>query len=243
MSNSLPEKEPPVKLRASTALDVRREQDQAPAAVPAGQLAPSPTPGLASPEQSRQGEEGWPTAPVLTASGLAVLLGAGWLLQRRQRLAHRAPKVVEAEPVVAAAATPAPDPVEQAAAAEPLDAMAAFASQFENEPPALQPQQSFPAPLEHRHHHSRMAVASQKRLIKGLMWVRTVASGAAILAAIAIVVFWAIETTDMRAGDTGLTKPLLVVLLAAWAASWGAGRLANQLHRVFFGRVHPKFDN
>jgi len=34
-----------------------------------------------------------------------------------------------------------------------------------------------------------------------------------------------------------------LVLAVAWAASWGSGWLANQLHRAFFGRVHPKFDN
>lgn len=104
-------------------------------------------------------------------------------------------------------------------------------------------QQSALAPLQRSHRFSHwMRVTNQKRLIKSLMWVRTVMGATAILAAIAVVVFWAIETTDMRAGDTGLTRPLLVLLLAGWALSWGAGALANLLHRAFFGRVHPKFD-
>jgi hypothetical protein len=122
--------------------------------------------------------------------------------------------------------------------------MAQVAAELAEDPVSLQPQQTFPAPLEHGTRHShRIGVPAQRRLIKTLMWVRTVAGGAAILAAIAIVVFWAIETTDLRAGDTGLTRPLLGLLLAGWAASWGAGQLANLLHRSFFGRVHPKFDN
>ncbi len=89
---------------------------------------------------------------------------------------------------------------------------------------------------------SRLGVATQKRLIKSLMWVRTVAGGTAILAAIAVVVFWSIETTDRRAGETGLNMPLLLGALAGWALSWGAGQLANMLHRIFFNRMHPKFD-
>ena len=95
----------------------------------------------------------------------------------------------------------------------------------------------------HHRHTFGLAVAGQKRLIMGLMWVRAVTGAAAILAAIAIVVFWLIETSDRRAGDTGLNLPLVLLLLAGWLASRGAGRLANLLHRVFFGRVHPKFDD
>lgn len=232
MSKPQPEKEAPVTLRASTALSVRREPAPAPGAAPA------------APAQTGAQEDGWLTAPALTAaSGLAVLLGTGWLLQRRQRLGRRAQQLAEPAPAQSVPESPAPPPADPSAAGQASDGMAEFASQFQDEPVALQPQQSFPAPLEHRHRHSHLRLSTQKRLIKGLMWVRTVAGGAAILAAIAIVVFWAIETTDMRAGDTGLTRPLLILLLVAWAASWGAGQLANQLHRAFFGRVHPKFDN
>lgn len=226
MSNPLPENEVPVTLRASTALSVRREQAGSSGNVPAIL-------------QVGHEEDVSLTAPALTVGALAVVFGMGWLFQRRHRLARHEADAAQAEPAtpdtarLAAPDRPAPD-----------DVMAQVAAQFEQQAASLQPQQSFPAPLEHRHRHpSRMGVDSQKRLIKGLMWVRTAAAGAAMVAAIAIVVFWAIETTDLRAGETGLTKPLLLLLLAGWVASWGAGQLANLLHRAFFGRVHPKFDN
>ena len=229
MTTPPPEKEAPVTLRASTVLSMGRDQAQAAGTVPA------------APAQAAAQEDSWLTMPALTAvSALAALLGTGWLLQRRQRLAQGPQR--DAEPAPAQAGAPAPPAAAPVADRPPLDEMAEFAAQFQDEPGPLQPQQSFPAPLEHRKRASHLGVPSQKRLIKGLMWVRTVAGGVAILAAIAIVVFWAIETADIGAGDTGLTKPLLVLLLAAWAASWGAGQLANRLHRAFFGRVHPKFD-
>lgn len=232
---STTENEAPVRLRASKALSVQREQPQSPGAA------------AAAPQRAGHEEDESISLPALGASGLAVLLGAGWLLQRRQRLAHRkdrhsAPASVSAFEFEegGSAAKPLP-PLEPAA---PLDAVAQFRSQFEDQPQALQPQQSFPAPLEHRPKApSVIGVASQKRLIKWLMWMRTIAGGVAVLAAIAIVVFWSIELIDRRAGETGLTRPLLVVLLSGWVAWWGAGQLANQLHRAFFGRVHPKFDN
>lgn len=241
MSNTLPEKETPVTLRASTVLSVRRDPGQASGTVAAAPQTPE--------ANSLAQQDGWLTVPALAACGAAMLLGTGWLLQRRQRLRprHNA-DAVPVEPsmpldgaVPEQAAQPAPA-VEQEAG-QAVDAMAQFAAQFQEEAVVLEPQQSFPAPLEHRHRaESRMGVASQRRLIKSLMWVRTAAGGAAILAAIAIVVFWAIEASDMRSGETGLTSPLLLLLLVGWAASWGAGQLANQLHRTFFGRVHPKFD-
>lgn len=236
MSNSTPDQEAPVTLRASTALSPRREEARAP-----GNES-------AAPVRAGLPEEAAPAAPVLAVGAVAVLLAAGWLLQRRRRLAQRpaqhsavaARESMAIAPPPAAPTTPT-TPAVRTAAAQPVDDAAIFAAQFQDEPVALQPQQFFAAPLQHRHSH--LGVPGQKRLIKGLLWVRTLAGGAAMLAAIAIVVFWAIETTDMRAGDTGLTRPLLMLLLVAWAASWGAGQLANHLHRAFFGRVHPKFDN
>ena len=82
-----------------------------------------------------------------------------------------------------------------------------------------------------------------KRSIKALMWARAMMGGIAIHVAPAIVVFLAIAATDTRADNFGLTTIyLLAVLLVAWASSWGAGRLANNLSLRIFGRPHPKFD-
>ena len=234
MSNSTPDPNAPVSLRASTALSMRQPPGQAPGDAAAASVhAVGP-----EPDESR-------ALPALAGGAVAVLLGAGWLLQRRRRLARQPDVHDEAD--VASVPPPAPAipaVVAAASVAPPVDDEAVFAAQFQDEPVALQPQQSFPAPLEARHHQaSRLSIPGQKRLIKALMWLRTVAGGTAILAAIAIVVFWAIETTDMRAGDTGLTRPLLVLMAAAWFTSWASGHLANALHRAFFGRVHPKFDN
>jgi hypothetical protein len=243
LSNSPPDPNAPVTLRASSALSLRRPPAQAPGDAAAASVhAAGP-----ETEESR-------ALPALAGGAVAVLLGGAWLLQRRRRLAPQpevhdeadgasvSPPAAAIPDAVAPVAMPAV--VAAAAVAPPVDDEAVFAAQFQDEPVALQPQQSFPAPLEARHRsNSRLSIPSQKRLIKALMWLRTVAGGTAILAAIAIVVFWAIETTDMRAGDTGLTRPLLVLLLSAWALSWASGHLANALHRAFFGRVHPKFDN
>jgi hypothetical protein len=248
LSNSLPDHQVSVTLRASTQLSARGEQ------------GPATGSGATPPAHVGHDDDDWLTARTLAVGGLAVLLGTGWLLERRQRLVQRTKRFADAVPAeppqqaetptttvttVPVVVVPA-EPAQQAEmpAGEPVDAMAQVAAQLQEQPAAIPPQQSFPAPLERTHRGSLLiGVASKKRLIKGLMWVRTVAGAAAILAAIAIVVFWSIETTDMRAGDTGLTAPLLVLLLAGWAASWGAGQLANHLHRAFFGRVHPKFDN
>lgn len=78
------------------------------------------------------------------------------------------------------------------------------------------------------------------RLLLGL---RSFAGAAALLSAIAFVVFWAIEFTDVGAGETGLNLPLLVCVLAGWALYWGAGRLANMLHRSIYNRNHPRFSD
>ena len=164
----------------------------------------------------------WFSATTLGMSGVALLAGAGWLVQRRHHRARQVPpEALQADPE---------------SARGPLAALP---------PPASEPQMAVPAAAQQPHHRHTfgLAVAGQKRLIMGLMWVRAVTGAAAILAAIAIVVFWLIETSDRRAGDTGLNLPLVLLLLAGWLASRGAGRLANLLHRVFFGRVHPKFDD
>ncbi|MDB5945174.1 MAG: hypothetical protein JWQ33_200 [Ramlibacter sp.] len=100
------------------------------------------------------------------------------------------------------------------------------------------------APLEPLHRQRsapRVGAAAKKKLIRFLFWLRSLAGALAILSAIAIVVFRAIELTDVEAGETGLNLPLLAGLLAGWAAYWGCGRLANMLHRAVFNRDHPKF--
>ena len=86
-----------------------------------------------------------------------------------------------------------------------------------------------------------LGVPGKKKLIKVLFWGRSIAGASALLAAIAIVVFWAIEFTDVGAGETGLNVPLLVGVVAGWTAYWGCGRLANMLYRSVFNRNHPEF--
>lgn len=237
MSNTLPDTEVPVALRASTQLSVRQVPDQG-----LGSVAPAP-PGVLPADAA--GEAELLAMPAFAATGLAVLIAGGWVLKRRQRISRATDPQADAAAPEPELQPAAPDLMEAAAPVkQPFDVMAQVAQELAEQVVSLQPQQSFPASLEHSQRHPHwIGVPAQKKLIRALMWVRTVAGGAAILAAIAIVVFWAIEAADLRAGDTGLTKPLLALLLAGWGASWGAGRLANLLHRAFFGRVHPKFDD
>lgn len=187
---------------------------QEPAAPPA--TAPSMS---GSPPSDPQAQ--WLTPTTLAGAGVAVL-AAGWVMQRRHHLAQQVP----------------PDGVQTEPESErgPLAALP---------PPANEPLMELPEAAQQTHHRptAGLGVPAQKRLIRFLMWLRTVTGAAAILAAIAIVVFWLIEAMDHRAGETGLNMPLVVLVLAGWAASWGAGQLANMLHRMFFGRVHPKFDD
>lgn len=290
MTNSPPENDAPVALRAATQLSAASAPRAASAPAPASLSAAAvrTQPAQAGGLDSGLGGEDL-TLATLAMSGMVVLAG-GWLVRRRRRLAEPQPQpqpepepeaeaavpqgqaesaghpeaavppeqvevaqpepestaAVDAEvarvpePLPQADVTPEPEPQAQPVAvanAEPdaalswaPDSDAAFNSSWAAVTPPVQRQPS------------RMDVATQKRLIKSLMWVRTAAGAAAILAAIAIVVFWSIEMIDRRAGETGLNLPLLLGALGGWALSWGAGRLANLLHRLFFHRVHPKFD-
>lgn len=231
MSKTLPDQNTPVRLRASSELNLQNVQARTPGGAPASQ----PDAAAASLVHSGSEPSMSLVVPAFAATGLALLLG-GWMLQRRQRLA---PREVQRLDTMQSDERPAAAP----RAGPPVDALAEFAAQPAEVAEPAPPTQVVPVPLERRQRYSQwMRVTNQKRLIKGLMWVRTVLGAAAILATIAIVVFWAIELTDMRAGDSGLTKPLLVLALAAWALSWAAGKLANRLHSAFFNRVHPKFD-
>jgi hypothetical protein len=219
LSNFPPEDQGPVTLRADRDLKMHRTQISSPAVTPAAPVsdvaARAQDGGEAAVAQPGADGDGQLTTLVSVFAGALLVGGAGLIVERRRRLARRvAPAADAAQTEEAAHAT-----ATEAAAWEPT---------VETAPP---------------HPSSVFGVRAQKRLIACLMWVRTVMGAAALLAAIAIFVFWAIETTDLRAGETGLNLPLVVLMLSGWAASWVAGRLANMLHRFFFGRVHPKFDD
>jgi len=150
------------------------------------------------------------TAISLGMTGVALVTGFGWLLERRRRREGRAAKN------------------EAAATAASIDA----------EPSGFK---SVSGTME-RNSTVLLSVSGKTRLIALMMGMRLVAGGIAILAAIAVVVFWSIESTESGARDMGLTWNLLAVLVAGWAGFWGFGWLANRLHRATFNRVHPKFD-
>lgn len=95
--------------------------------------------------------------------------------------------------------------------------------------------------LSRRPSDRRLGTPAKKKLIRFLFWLRALAGAAAILCAIAVIVFWAIESADVGASETGLNLPLLAGLLAGWVAYWGCGRLANTIHRSAFHRDHPRF--
>jgi hypothetical protein len=176
---------------------------------------------------------------VTVFAGALLLGGAGLIVERRRRLARRIALAADAVPASAVVADPVPAETPPADAAHVAAVTQEAADTTATETAAWEPTVETARP-----HPSRVfGVRAQKRLIACLMWMRTVMGAAALLAAIAIFVFWAIETTDLRAGETGLNLPLVVLMFSGWAASWVAGRLANLLHRFFFGRVHPKFDD
>lgn len=81
----------------------------------------------------------------------------------------------------------------------------------------------------------------KRMLVKFFMALRSVAGASAILAAIAFVVFWAIELIDASAREPRLNMALLGCLLAGGAGYWCSGRVANMLHRSVYNRDHPKF--
>lgn len=253
MSNAPFQNEDPVSLRAARKLITRPTSE--PAGVAAAVPPVAPEADAASPGRPGLESGDWLSTTTLAMSGV-VLLGGGWLLRRRRWLAKRtqAPVDVVPQPLPEAMRDPVPEQ-EPEPAQDPLPPDAPMATQedlvealplaaAQEQDPVEDSQLLLPAPDRRRQRAASMlSVAGQKRLIKSLMWLRTVMAAAAILAAIAIVVFWSIETIDRRAGETGLNMPLLVAVLMAWTASWGAGQVANMLHRAFFNRVHPKFDN
>lgn len=100
-----------------------------------------------------------------------------------------------------------------------------------------------PAPPQNRPPASSGLVSrgSKKTLIKLFLVLRKMAGAAAVLSAIAIVVFWAIEFTDVGGREPRLNMTLAAALLAGWSGHWLFGRLANMLHRALFNRDHPLF--
>lgn len=220
MTQSPPEEERPVTLRST------RELSGQPAETAVGAIPVTARADTAKQEQ-HGGDNSHLDSISVALAGAALLASVGWLFERRRRVARRAGAPTD---VVGAGAMPANassfDPAPDSAIPDPWTAQptqVVVRTRSQNGP-------------------SMLGVSGQKRLIQGLMWLRTLAGAAAILAAIAIVVFWSIETTDSLPGESGLNLPLLVLLLASWTASWGAGQLANVLHRTFFGRAHPNFD-
>lgn len=190
MSKLSPEEEIRVSLRATTELSGRpleRPEPAAPEPAPdAGAAADGPLEGL--------------DALSLAAAGAAVVVGAGWLLQRRQRL------------VLPADAAPSHDGAD-------------FGDEGE-------------VPVR----RSRPRWVQRKRLLmKFFLALRSIAGAAAILAAIAFVVFAAIEMIDASAREPRLNMALLGLLLAGAVGYWGCGRVANMLHRSVYNRDHPKF--
>lgn len=232
MTQSAPEEERSVTLRAT------RELSGQPV-----ETAVGASPVAAGADTAKQEQRGADNSHLdsisIVLAGAALLASVGWLFERRRRVARRAGAPTD---VVGAGAMPANassfDPAPDSAIPDPWTAQPEPPA---DEGPPAEPTQVAVQTLS-RNGPSMLGVSGQKRLIQGLMWLRTLAGAAAILAAIAIVVFWSIETTDSRPGESGLNISLLVLLLAAWTASWGAGQLANVLHRTFFGRAHPKFD-
>jgi hypothetical protein len=167
----------------------------------------------------RAGGDAGQTVFTATMTAFAVIAGLGWAVERRRRLASR----VAMQPAA---------PVEFEPANLPVSQLQDFAL----------PGSAVATPVHQREGaRTRGGRRARKKLMRVLLWLRSVAGAAAILSAIAIVVFRAIEYTEVGAGDTGLDVPLLSVVVGGWAAFWGCGRLANMLHRALFNRDHPKF--
>lgn len=114
-------------------------------------------------------------------------------------------------------------------------------AQLAAQEPQIREPDDFALPASTVTRAERPGTPAKKKLIRILFGLRTFAGASAILCAIAVVVFWAIESADVGASETGLNLPLLAVLLTGWGAYWACGRLANMIHRSAFNRNHPRF--
>ena len=232
MSNLPPEKkELPLSLRADRQLSQNPESAARPNAI--AQTRPDRSPQAEDATEGRSPGFGGlidrATAINLGMTGIALATGFGWFLERRRRIASgdatKAPVTATATDVVIDAAI---DAATAADAANDADA----------EPSELQ----F-APVPTRRSFSWfVSVPRRKRLIAFLMGMRLFAGAMAMFAAVVVIVFWSIESTEPGTRDMSLTWNLLVALFAGWVGFWGFGWLANRLHRATFNRVHPKFD-
>ena len=209
MSNTFPEQESPVTLRAARELGARPAQKASATVAEASAQATASFPEATQPSdrpgQAVKDGDGAQATLALTVTAVAAIASVGWILGRRQRTAQ-----------------PSAMGTISRIAEESLEVGA----------PVAPPRLKFAVLL---------GVPGKKQLIKVLFWGRSIAGASAIVAAIAIVVFWAIEFTDVGAGETGLNVPLLAGVVAGWTAYWGCGRLANMLYRSVFNRNHPKF--
>lgn len=211
LSNLPPEKEVSLVLRADRQMSPDLDRAAPPRA--GAQAVPDRPPQTGDGNSGRASSFGGLFDPVTAISlgmtGVALVTGFGWLLERRRRI-------------------------------ESCTANQAPATAVSNDSEASE-SKSVAGPKE-RKSTVLLSVSGKARLIALLMWMRLVAGGIAILAAIAVVVFWSIESTERGARDLDLTWNLLAALGAGWAGFWGFGWLANRLHRATFNRVHPKFD-
>ena len=227
MSNLPPDKELPLTLRADRQLSQNPESAARPSAIAQTRADRSPQAGDATAGRSPGfgGLIDQATAINLGMTGIALVTGFGWVLERRRRIAG-------------GDATKAPVTATDDAIDAATDADAATATDADAEPSELQ---FVPVPTR-RSFGWFVSVPRRKRLIAFLMGMRLFAGAMAIFAAIAVVVFWSIESTEPGLREMSLTWNLLVVLFAGWVGCWGFGWLANRLHRATFNRVHPKFD-
>jgi hypothetical protein len=214
-----------------------------------------------------------PTAPradpgglsvaTLTMAGVVAVAGVGWIMQRRSRQAQQTaaqPAPIAEEPMsesdVAPVLAPEPLPPVEAtfALVLPRDAglppdstlLQELALALGCEVMAIAPLPPVRQEIETeapRRRPAAWSVELRRFLMKFLLLARTVAGGSSILAAIAIVVFWAIESIESSTRETQLNLVLLGLVLATAVGSWCCGWIANQLHRSLYNRNHPKFDD
>lgn len=159
------------------------------------------------------------TTTVLAAAAVAAVVGLCWIVQRRRQASQ--------------------------------SAAGAFQDQ-RTEPSLLLPQEQQDADLVAKpvepaeaaavHVPRRQGTAGTRMAIKALLWMRTLAGWASVVAAVAVVVFWSIEMTEAGGGERALNTVLLLTAAAGAIGFWLFGRIVNAMHRSHFGRPHPKFD-
>ena len=232
LSNLPPEKkELPLSLRADRQLSQNPESAARPNAIAQTRLDRSPQAGDATAGRSPGfgGLIDQATAISLGMTGIALATGFGWYLERRRRIAW-------------GDATKAPVKVTATDAATDAAIDAATAADAANDADAEPSDFQFATVPASRSFSWFVSVPRRKRLIAFLMGMRLFAGAMAIFAAVVVIVFWSIESTELGPRDMSLTWNLLVALFAGWVGYWSFGWIANRLHQATFNRVHPKFD-